>query len=202
MSTSPETPEVDRARSFTGALRQVLAARAPQRREAPPGAKAAAVLVALFPGPGGVPHVWLVLRPRALRAHSGQVALPGGKRDLEDPDLITTALREAEEEIGLPRAAVEVLGEADDLVTATGFVITPVVGWIHAPFEPRINPGEVSRIFSAPFATFRDAGLVELIPIESIRRMVRAYRVEGEIVWGATAAILSALAERAAPRSP
>ena len=137
-----------------------------------------------------------------MASHSGQVALPGGKRDLEDPDLITTALREAEEEIGLPRAAVEVLGEADDLVTATGFVITPVVGWIHAPFEPMINPGEVSRIFSAPFATFRDAGLVELIPIESIRRMVRAYRVEGEIVWGATAAILSALAERAGPRSP
>ncbi len=91
------------------------------------------MLVALFPGPGGVPHVWLVLRPTALRAHSGQVALPGGKRDPEDPDLITTALREAEEEIGLPRAAVEVLGEADDLVTTTGFVITPVVGWIGAP---------------------------------------------------------------------
>ncbi len=202
MIVGPETPDADRARGFTEALRRVLAERAPLRREAPPGAKAAAVLVALFPGPGGVPHVWLVLRPTALRAHSGQVALPGGKRDPEDPDLITTALREAEEEIGLPRAAVEVLGEADDLVTTTGFVITPVVGWIGAPFHPVINPAEVSRIFSAPFATFRDAGLIELIPIESIRRRVRAYRVEGEIVWGATAAILTALAERAATLPP
>jgi 8-oxo-dGTP pyrophosphatase MutT (NUDIX family) len=195
------SPDAARALAFTAALRGVLAGRPPQRREAP-GAKAAAVLIALFPGPRGDPHLWLVLRPKALRAHSGQVALPGGKRDAEDPDLITTALREAEEEIGLPRAAVEVLGEADDLVTGTGFVITPVVAWIHAPFEPVINPGEVSRLFSAPFATFRDAGLVELIPIESLRRLVRAYRVEGEIVWGATAAILSALAQRAAEHAP
>jgi 8-oxo-dGTP pyrophosphatase MutT (NUDIX family) len=146
--------------------------------------------------------VWLVLRPKALRSHSGQVALPGGKRDAEDPDLITTALREAEEEIGLPRASVEILGEGDDLVTGTGYVITPVIGWIHAPFSPVINPGEVSRLFSAPFATFRDAGLLELIPIESLRRMVRVYRIEGEIVWGATAAILSALAERFETHAP
>ena len=195
MSVGTQTLVEERARAFKASLRGALAARAPQRREAP-GARAAAVLVAFFIGPNGEPHVWLLLRPKALRAHSGQVALPGGKRDAEDPDLITTALREAEEEIGLPRAAVEVLGEADDLVTGTGFVITPVVGWIHAPFEPVINTGEVSRLFSAPFATFRDAGLIELIPIEALRRMVRAYRVEGEIVWGATAAILSALAER------
>jgi 8-oxo-dGTP pyrophosphatase MutT (NUDIX family) len=196
-----EIPDDERARGFTEAVRRALAARPPQRREAA-GAKAAAVLVALFPGPSGEPHVWLVLRPKALRSHSGQVALPGGKRDAEDPDLITTALREAEEEIGLPRAAVEVLGESDDLVTTTGYVITPVVGWIHAPFTPVINPFEVSRLFSAPFATFRDAGLVELIPIEAIRRMVRAYRIEGEIVWGATAAILAALAERLASPAP
>jgi 8-oxo-dGTP pyrophosphatase MutT (NUDIX family) len=195
------TPADARAHGFIGALRAALAARAPQRREAP-GAKAAAVLVGLFAGPTGEPHVWLVLRPKTLRSHSGQVALPGGKRDAEDPDLITTALREAEEEIGLPRGAVEILGEADDLVTGTGYVITPVVGWIHAPFDPVINAGEVSRLFSAPFATFRDAGLIELIPIEALRRMVRAYRIEGEIVWGATAAILSALAERLATHAP
>ena len=201
MSEGTQLPADERARGFTASLRRTLAARAPLRRDAP-GAKPAAVLVAFFAGPSGEPHVWLLLRPKALRAHSGQVALPGGKRDADDPDLITTALREAEEEIGLPRAAVEILGEADDLVTGTGFIITPVVGWIHAPFEPVLNAGEVSRLFSAPFATFRDAGLIELIPIESLRRMVRAYRVEGEIVWGATAAILSALAERVAKHPP
>ncbi|MEP7125863.1 MAG: CoA pyrophosphatase [Byssovorax sp.] len=201
MSAGPPSLDDARSQRFTGALRRALAARAPRRSEAA-GAKAAAVLVALFPGPSGDPHVWLVLRPMALRSHSGQVALPGGKRDAEDPDLITTALREAEEEIGLPRAAVEILGESDDLVTGTGYVITPVVGWIHAPFTPAINPHEVSRLFSAPFATFRDAGLIELIPIETLRRLVRAYRIEGEIVWGATAAILSALAERLATHAP
>ena len=201
MIAGSHSPAADRALAFTTAARRVLAARPPQRREAP-GAKVAAVLVALFPGPHGDPHVWLLLRPQTLRAHSGQVALPGGKRDAEDPDLITTALREAEEEIGLSRAAVEVLGEGDDLVTGTGFVITPVVAWIHAPFTPLLNPHEVSRLFSAPFATFRDAGLLELIPIELIRRTVSAYRIEGEIVWGATAAILSALAQRLADPSP
>jgi 8-oxo-dGTP pyrophosphatase MutT (NUDIX family) len=182
-------------------LRRVLGERAPARRQAP-DATAAAVLVGLFEGPRGEPHLWLVLRPQGLRTHSGQVALPGGKRDPDDADLVATALREAEEEIGLPPRAVEVLGEADDLVTGTGFVITPVIGWIGEPFEPRPNPGEVARAFAAPFATFRAAGLVEMIPIPSIRRMVQTYRIEGEIVWGATAAILSALARRVAGDQP
>jgi len=177
-------------------MRRALAARARVTREAP-GATPAAVLVGLFEGAEGEPRVWLLRRPSGLRAHSGQVALPGGKRDPGDPDLIRTALREAEEEIGLLRHEVELLGVADDLVTSTGFLVTPVVGWIGAAFTPVPNPGEVSRAFSAPFAIFGDPGLATLIPFEPLRRMVQAFRVDGEIVWGATARILTTLAERA-----
>jgi len=181
-------------------LRRVLAAR-PRVPIQASGAIAAAVLVGLFDGLDGEARVWLMRRPDTLRTHSGQVALPGGKRDPGDPDLVSTALREAEEEIGLPPPLVEVLGVADDLVTGTGFVITPVVGWIHGAFEPRPNPTEVSRVFSAPFTIFRERGLLEAIPIPSMRQiMVRVFRVDGEIVWGATAAILSALAARAVER--
>lgn len=161
----------------------------------------AAVLVGLFEGPLGEARVWLMRRPDTLRTHSGQVALPGGKRDPGDIDIVSTALREAEEEIGLPPQHVEVLGVADDLFTRTGFVITPVVGWIQGPFEPRPNPTEVSRVFSAPFATFRERGVLEPMPIPSSRAiMVRVFRVEGEVVWGATAAILTALSSRVAER--
>jgi 8-oxo-dGTP pyrophosphatase MutT (NUDIX family) len=186
----------DGSHPFAQGMRGVLAAR-PRVQSAARHAIPAAVLVGLFEGGEGEPRLWLLRRPSGLRTHSGQVALPGGKRDPTDPDLISTALREAEEEIGLMRCQVEVLGIADDLVTSTGFVVTPVVGWIRGAFEPQPNPGEVSRTFSAPFAIFRDSGILEAIPFESLRRMVRAFRVEDEIVWGVTAAILTALAQRA-----
>ena len=167
------------------------------RRAVEPGrATRAGVLAALFAGPDGEPRVWLIRRPDALRSHAGQVALPGGKHDPTDIDLIATALREADEEIGLPVGAVTVLGAGDDLVTSTGYVITPVVGWLAAPFTPRPNALEVARAFSAPFATFRGEGMLGLVPIASLRDLARAYRVDGELVWGATAQILRSLASR------
>ena len=158
-----------------------------------PGVTAAAVLVALFELDGEV-RVWLLRRPRDLRTHGGQVALPGGKKDATDPTIVDTALREAEEEIGLPRGSVSVLGLADEHITVTRFAGTPVGGWIDEPFVPTPNPAEASRVFSAPFSLFRDRGLVRAIPLETVRRFMRTYEVDGEIVWGATAAILSNLA--------
>jgi 8-oxo-dGTP pyrophosphatase MutT (NUDIX family) len=186
--------------ALSAGLRSALEER-PRAPLSPLGAIEAAVLVGLFEGHDGEPRVWLMRRPDTLRTHSGQVALPGGKRDPGDLDIVSTALREAEEEIGLSPRLVEVLGVADDLVTGTGFVITPVVGWIQGPFEPRPNPTEVSRVFSAPFATFRNRVVLEPMLIPSARAaMVGAFRVEGEVVWGATAAILSALSARVGGR--
>lgn len=177
---------------FARALGRVLSEREPRRYRLP-GVTPAAVLVALFASNNEV-RVWLLRRPAGLRTHAGQVALPGGKQDPSDASLVETALREAEEEIGLPRSAVRVLGEADEYVTVTRYSVAPVVGWLSAPFEPTPSPTEAARVFSAPFSTFRDEGLIRAIPFEAVRRLVRTYQVDGEVVWGATAAILGNLA--------
>jgi 8-oxo-dGTP pyrophosphatase MutT (NUDIX family) len=165
------------------ALRASLAAR---ERNAVTGVSAqpSAVLLALFESEDDV-YMWLVKRPETMRRHRGQVAFPGGKMDPEDRDLVETALREAEEEIGLGRERVEVLGALDDLVTGTGFIITPQVAWLAAPFEPTPNPTEVSRVFRAPLRTFttRAAGVFPRI----------GHTIEGEFVWGATFAIARSL---------
>lgn len=181
---------------YAHALGRVLSEREP-RRACLPGVTLAAVLVALFHGDDDEVRVWLLRRPQALRTHAGQVALPGGKKDPDDATLIDTALREAEEEIGLARSTVRVLGLGDEYVTVTRFAVTPVVAWIDAAFEPTPNPAEAARVFSAPLSLFRDRGLVRAIPLESVRRLVRSYEVDGEIVWGATAAILGSIAQLA-----
>jgi len=179
---------------FAHALGRVLTEREPRRMWLP-GVTQAAVLVALFAGPEGEVRVWLLRRPQQLRTHAGQVALPGGKKDAGDETIVDTALREAEEEIGLGRATVRVLGLGDEYVTVTRFAVTPVIAWIESGFEPTPNPAEVARVFSAPFELFRDRGMVRAIPLESVRRLVRSYEVDGEIVWGATAAILGSIAQ-------
>lgn len=184
--------EDDLPHPFARALGRVLSEREPRRLRLP-GVTPAAVLVPLFEANGEV-RVWLLRRPAGLRTHAGQVALPGGKKDPTDATLVDTALREAEEEIGLPAAEVRVLGQADEHVTVTRYAVTPIVGWLQAPFVPQPNPAEAARVFSAPFATFRDEGLVRAIPFESMRRLVRSYQIDGEVVWGAAAAILGSLA--------
>jgi 8-oxo-dGTP pyrophosphatase MutT (NUDIX family) len=164
-------------------LRAHLAARASVR--APKGAgKASAVLVPLFERSGEV-HVWLVRRASGLRQHGGQVAFPGGKRDPEDDSLLTTALREAHEEVGLARAEADILGMLDDYLTITGFTITPFVGWVRSDLALTPNEGEVARVFAAPVAAFFEA------PTGIFPR--HGYKIDGELVWGATAAIARGL---------
>ena len=166
-------------------LRAHLAQRAPRLQPHGTGT-AAGVLVPLFEKDGDV-HVWLMRRPASMRNHSGQVSFPGGKRDASDASLLATALREAEEEIGIPSAAVDVLGQLDDYVTITRFVMSPYVGWIahDVPLFP--SAGEVARLFSAPLSTF--LGKPTGIP------PFRGYAIAGEFVWGATAAVLRGLGE-------
>jgi 8-oxo-dGTP pyrophosphatase MutT (NUDIX family) len=92
----------------------------------------------------------LTQRTNNLRAHSGQIAFPGGRTDDSDVDAVDTALREAHEEIGLPRAHVEVLGTLPTYVTGTAFIITPVVALVTPGFVLQPNPGEVADIFEVP----------------------------------------------------
>jgi len=142
----------------------------------------AAVLVLLFEKDGEA-HVWLVRRPTSMRSHAGQVAFPGGKNDPSDASLLVTALRETEEELGIERASVDVLGALDDILTITGFTITPWVGWLAPGTNVWPNPTEVARAFAAPLRSF-------LAPPTGDPPW-RGWTVEGELVWGATAAIVA-----------
>ena len=161
-------------------LRRLLGAR--QVRTIPAGtAKPAAVLVPVFERQGEA-HVWLVRRPRTMRSHAGQVAFPGGKADAQDASALETALREADEELGIPRESVDVLGALDEMHTITGFAISPFVGWLAPDVEVRPSLEEVARAFSAPLRTF-------LEPPSGVPPW-RGWTVEGELVWGATAGIV------------
>jgi 8-oxo-dGTP pyrophosphatase MutT (NUDIX family) len=139
------------------------------------------VLVPLFDRDGAT-HVWLVRRPSTMRSHAGQVAFPGGKCDPGDPTPGDAALREAEEELGIPRQAVDVLGALDEMPTITGFTISPYVGWLRHDVTVVPSTNEVARAFAAPLAAFLEA--------PSGVPPWRGWTVDGELVWGATAAIL------------
>lgn len=111
----------------------------------------AAVLLPLVERPAGL-TVLLTERTQNLSTHSGQVAFPGGKVDPEDSGAVAAALREAEEEVALPRSFVEVIGELPVYVTGTQFIITPVVGLVRPGFALRPNPAEVASAFEVPLA--------------------------------------------------
>lgn len=164
----------------------------------PPAHIPAAVLVAVVDRPE--PGLLLTTRTAHLRSHAGQVAFPGGRIDPGDADAAAAALREAEEEIGLPPAAVEILGLADPYQTGSGYRIVPVVGLV-APGLPLVpSPHEVADIFEVPLSHV-------LMPANHVRRDAmwegrqrRWYEIdfEGRRIWGATAAMLVNLAARVA----
>jgi 8-oxo-dGTP pyrophosphatase MutT (NUDIX family) len=178
-------PEVLDATALRDPLRRALAERSP--RKLPLGSStSAAVLVPLFERDGEA-HVWLVRRPSSMRSHGGQVAFPGGKTDPADDSTLRTALREAEEEMGIGPSQVDVLGMLDDYHTVTGFTISPWVGWLPADLVVRPSPTEVERAFAAP--------LRALLEPPSGAWPWRGWKVDGELVWGATAAIVRDLVE-------
>ena len=165
----------------------------------PPGRvlRSAGVLLAIDDGAAET-SVVLTKRSARLKHHPGQIALPGGKQDKADPDPIAAALREAEEEVGLPRDTVEVLGTLPPHETVSGFNMTPVVGRIIRPFEARPEAGEVDEIFRVPLAHVTDIARFRI----QARRWRGGYRKYYTVpygpyyIWGATARIFRALAGR------
>jgi 8-oxo-dGTP pyrophosphatase MutT (NUDIX family) len=183
-------------RQLVDELRRRLAGRA-RRELAIDGYRPAAVAL-LLREEGGQTVVPFIVRPSAMRAHAGQIALPGGVRDECDRSFADCARRETEEELGLPPAQVDVLGLLDDVMTPTGFVITPAVAELVGPAEYRPSPDEVDAVFEAPLAAFADPSVAEdLGPREhgGLRYRLHAYRHGEYRIWGATARVLEALHE-------
>ena len=144
------------------------------------------------------PGVILTQRPEWLRSHAGQVAFPGGKIDANDADAIAAALREAEEELAMPREHVSVLGEADIYHTGSGYRIAPVVGIIPPDLPLVANPEEVSDWFEVPLAFLLDPANLERRQgiWQGQNRQYYDMTWQGRRIWGITAGIIANLARR------
>jgi 8-oxo-dGTP pyrophosphatase MutT (NUDIX family) len=166
-------------------------------REAPAEEIPAAVLVPLFlAGDSPEPHIVLTLRRADLRRHAGEISFPGGRRDTEDADLAATALREAEEEIGLARTDVRLLGSLPVVSTfATGYVIHPFVGLIPGGRVWEISPQEVDAVLELPLRALRESRTRTRMERRGIEFETDAYVVDEHLIWGATARILEHLLE-------
>lgn len=142
------------------------------------------------------PTLILTQRTDHLSTHSGQVALPGGRVDPEDGGAVPAALREAQEEIGLAPALVEVLGTLPEYVTGTAFHVTPVVGLVRPDFELVPNPHEVAAVFEVPLAFLMDPANHRLHALSfegQVRHWYSMPYADGEserFIWGATAGML------------
>ena len=172
----------------------------------------AAVLVPLFlacgDGPGedddghgdsegGEPHAVFTRRRTDLRRHAGEISFPGGRRDPGDEHLWDTALREAEEEIGLPRGQVRLLGELAPVSTfVTGYEIHPFVGLIPPGLSWIASPAEVDAVLELPLEALRAGRTRRRIERRGFEFEVDAYVVDGHLIWGATARILEDLLAR------
>lgn len=167
----------------------------PSLRDQPP--VSAAVLVGLIERPEGL-SVLLTRRSDNLRSHTGQVALPGGRCDPGEA-LWQTALREAEEEVGLAPRFVSLVGLSTPYQTGTGYLVTPVVGFIRDGFSLNPNPHEVADVFETPFGFLMDPANHEERVYEGPNGERGRYyaMIHGErMIWGATAGMLRALWER------
>lgn len=163
---------------------------------------AAAVLVPLVERPEGL-TVMLTKRTAHLAHHPGQISFPGGRLEPDDDgDLLTCALRETAEEVGLAPDQVQVLGRLDDYVTGTGFIVTPVVGVIDPPFTLTPDSFEVAEVFEVPLDFVLDQANHQLQrrEVRGIQRPFWALSWGDKLIWGATAGILVNLSEVLAHR--
>jgi 8-oxo-dGTP pyrophosphatase MutT (NUDIX family) len=162
----------------------------------PAGARVthAAVLVPLIPRGDDV-TVLLTQRTAHLHDHPSQISFPGGRVEGRDQSRVETALREAEEEIGLARESIEVVGNLPDYEIPSGFRISPVVGWIEPPFELKLDPFEVTAAFEVPLSFVLDPANHQRrsYHFNGRHRDYLAMPYQGRYIWGATAGMLYSL---------
>jgi 8-oxo-dGTP pyrophosphatase MutT (NUDIX family) len=160
----------------------------------------ASVLVPLVQRPGGL-HLLLTRRTAHLRDHAGQISFPGGRVEAGDADVVTTALRETDEEIGLPRSHIEVIGTMPPYTTVTAFVVTPVVALVRPGFTLVLDSFEVAEAFEVPLAFLMNPAHHQrhMIDIDGVQRQFFSMPWDGKaadgqprryFIWGATAAML------------
>ena len=170
----------------------------PPDPSAPAGQHAtpAAVLVPIVDRPE--PTVILTLRPETMRKHAGQISFPGGRIDPGDDGPVDAALREAEEEIALPRSAVEIVGIADRYRTITGFDVTPVLGVVAPGLPLAAQQHEVAAIFEAPLDFLLEPRhhVVRTVMWHGHERSYYEIDWQGRRIWGATAAMIVNLSRR------
>lgn len=154
----------------------------------------AGVLVPLVFAPTGI-ELLFTKRTDSVETHKGQVSFPGGMVDENDHDIIATALREANEEVGIHSDDVDVVGLLSDLATPTGFIITPVVAFLRPAVALTLNWVEVAEVFHVPLEFFADPrhGRRELRMVLGKEREVWHYDTGSHVIWGATAAIVRSL---------
>jgi 8-oxo-dGTP pyrophosphatase MutT (NUDIX family) len=162
-----------------------------------PGAKQAAVLVPLYVDAAGELHAVFTERRADLRRHAGEISFPGGRRDDADADLRATALRETEEEVGLPRDAVELVGALQPTPTfVTDYAIYPFVGLIEPGFAWVAAEAEVGQVLELPLAAVRAGHARRRLMRRGMPFRTDTYEVGGHLIWGATARIVADLLER------
>ncbi len=177
-------------------LTQTLAQRS-VKRVIDSGRKASAVLIPCYVKDGQY-HVLFIQRTDRVRDHKSQISFPGGACEAIDKSLADTALREAEEEIGLNRKDVKVVGELDDMATAgTNYVISPIVGLILYPYHFKVDEFETDEIIEVPIAALLDEKCMEegtaLVDGKAVDSYF--YHYGNKVIWGATARILKQFLE-------
>lgn len=182
-------------RSWIAEIRDRLVSPPPRRLPAS-DLRQASVLVPLYVDAG---ELWTVLTKRTedLPSHRGQIAFPGGGRELKE-DPWAAALRESQEEIGLDPKRVLPLGMLNEQETAAGFRVIPCVGAIPWPYEFKPNPAEIAEVFSIPLSAFANPRMVEERPvtINGVERLLLVYHIGNRQIWGLTARIIQNLLVR------
>ena len=190
MQTAKELPWI---------IRDLLNSRVPKPiQEQGASLRRAAVLIPLFKAASEY-RILFTKRTEGVEAHKGQISFPGGRIEEEDGSPLETALREADEEIGLSRKDVTVLGRMDDARTlSSNYIVHPFVGLIPFPYEFKTSVREVKELLDVPFQVFLSANSAdENTPVvyEGATYRGLAYRYKGEVIWGATARIMQNLVE-------